>query len=85
MCFLLMPVSICIAFELLPKEQLTTLGIISYVFILYAVWVHSWRMLKCDIFVAAGAAILPIMLGGMIGDFTNLRLYGVVRPFFDLP
>lgn len=85
MCFLLLPVSLCIAFRLLPDEQLTTLGILTYLFTLYVVWLHSWRMLKCDIFVAAGAAILPVLIGGVVNDFTNLRLYGVARPFFDLP
>jgi len=85
MCFLLMPITICLVLQLLPKDQMVNLSIITYCFILFVMWVHSWRMLKCDIFVAAGAAILPIMLGGVIGDITNLRLYGVVRPFFDLP
>lgn len=85
MCFLLMPITICLVFQLLPKDQMVNLSIITYCFILFVMWVHSWRMLKSDIFVAAGAAILPIMLGGMIGDFTNYRLYGVFRPFFDLP
>lgn len=82
---LLLPVTLCIAFEWLPRDQLVTLGIAVYLFTIYAAWVNCWRMLKCNPFLAAGLAILPMLISGPLGDLSNLKLFGVVRPFFDVP
>lgn len=85
MTLLMLVPSLITITEALPRGGLVVMGTACYFFALYVAFVHSWRTLQCDIFAACGMAIVPVMIGGVLGDFASLRLYGVVRPFFDMP
>jgi hypothetical protein len=79
---ILLPVMLATAFISFSHDQRVIIGIGSYLFMLYFMWAMSWRVLKCNPFYAAGIAIMPFFMTGMVTDYLNYKLYGHTKPFF---
>lgn len=80
---ILLPVMVVPLFLTLSHDSYVLLGIFSYLFMIYGSWAFTWRILKCNPFLAVGIAIVPFMVKGMLTDYLNIRIYGVAKPFFE--
>lgn len=80
---ILLPVMVVPLFLTLSHDSYVLLGILSYLFMIYGSWAFTWRILKCNPFLAVGIAIVPFMVKGMLTDYLNVRIYGVAKPFFE--
>lgn len=67
------------------REDLIVMGTSTYLFIIFSYWALTWRTLKVNPFYAAGVGMIPVFVGDMLFNFVNFKLYGSMRPFFDLP
>ncbi len=67
----------------LTREELIVMGTATYLFIIYSYWALTWQVLKVNPFFAAGVAMIPVFISDMLYNFSNLKMFGSIRPFFD--
>jgi hypothetical protein len=82
---LLLPLFLISIIPMWSRTELIVMGTTTYIFIILATWAVTWRTLKVNPFFAGGVAMIPIIVNDMLFNFTNYKMYGSIRPFFDLP
>lgn len=78
---LLLPMMFLTNAAVLTHHQIQSVSTALYIYDLVCLWFIAYRTTGVNPFLAAGLAIIGPMIGTIISDYINMRIFGVMRPF----
>lgn len=86
-CIYNVPVTVWALTMPLESDLRQAVGLGLFLFTIYVNWAMTTRAFAVSLFIGAGLTVLPMMSGTLLSDYSNLKLFGEIRPLLpaDVP